>query len=71
MSYQVLINQLLGYFPYEPISRKLNIADLEKELRAYNINTFECKHGVRIDTLLLKESKKKRFESKIEIELEK
>jgi hypothetical protein len=34
-------------FPYGPISRKVNIAELEKELRARIIFTFEHKHGVR------------------------
>jgi hypothetical protein len=44
----------------------VNTAELEKELKARNI-----KHGVWSGTLLLEESKKKRFESEIKSKLEK
>jgi hypothetical protein len=60
--------RLLGYFPYVPVGRTMNIGELEKELRARNV-TFEPTLKVTKKCDLLKLDEVRRREEELDADL--
>jgi hypothetical protein len=59
---------LLGYFPYVPVGRTINISELEKELRTRNV-TFEPTLKVTKKCKMLKKDGVRRVEEQIDANL--
>jgi hypothetical protein len=59
---------LLGYFPYVPVRRTVNIGKLEKELRTRNV-TFEPTMNVTKKCDLLKKDEVQRFKKQVDANL--
>jgi hypothetical protein len=60
--------RLLGYFPYQPMGRKANMSELEKELEAREIS-FDRRLTVTRKLKILKEKEPLRLEAQVEAEL--
>jgi hypothetical protein len=58
----------LGYFPYVPVGRTINMSELDKELRARNV-AFELTLKVTKKCDLLKRDEARRQEEQVDTEL--
>jgi hypothetical protein len=56
----------LGYFPYVPVGRTINMSELDKELRARNV-AFELTLKVTKKCDLLKRDEARRQEAKLQL----
>jgi hypothetical protein len=60
--------RLLGYFPYKPIGRTMNMSELDKELRTRNV-AFELTLKVTKKCDLLKQDEARRQEEQVDADL--
>jgi hypothetical protein len=60
--------RLLGYFPYVPVERTVNMSELDKELRPRNV-AFELTLKVTKKCDLLKRGEARRQEEQVDAEL--
>jgi hypothetical protein len=60
--------RLLGYFPYVPFGRTINMSELEKELTSRNV-TFELTLKVTKKCDLLKKDEVRRYEEQVDTDL--
>jgi hypothetical protein len=60
--------RLLGYFPYVPVERTINMSELDKELRTRNV-AFELTLKVTKKCDLLKRDEARRQEEQVDAEL--
>jgi hypothetical protein len=61
--------RLLGYFPFAPVSRFVNLTEVAKELLWGQHVKFDSGDGIRKWGVALRKNESKRFETWIEIEL--